>query len=385
MKKCFRILISILIIIHIIKILIKKNNFKNFLEILKEIIERKEVEENIIKTETIEFEESVVEKLSRKGLIKNISDNYFFIYSGERVQLAYLDEEKKLVLMINSIFEIEDEIKSLSLSLDKNKIYVCLSGKKVIKILNCDLANGIKEESKKEIIADELHDNDEFADCIEITDNLLATSEEQNQLISIWDMDNCTKKMQILINKRTKELLYINSDYFVSSQPNFGSITFHSIKNLEEKHTIKIADRIKNKHCLSSNENYILINCTDGFGIISIKNKELIQFIEIRPYIGKTDYFVIGNENLIYHLYNNYDDDFKSSYEVYFDIIKLKDPEMKIIKKYKMKYKSEKTESNYEIFLYQDVKILNVDGKILILDDKEKSKEDEISRSSSDE
>ena len=66
--------------------------------------------------------------------------------------------------------------------------------KKIIKNLNCDLENWIMEERKKEIISNELHENNEFFKCIEITDNFLAVSEESNQFISIWNLAHLFNK-----------------------------------------------------------------------------------------------------------------------------------------------------------------------------------------------
>lgn len=223
------------------------------------------------------------------------------------------------------------------------------------------------EESKNKIIDNELHEDDEFSQCIEINNELLAASEERSEVISIWDINNYTKKMQIQLNTMTSDLLLLNSEYFISSQPYQKQIIFHSINNLEEKTIIKNIDSCDCKRCLSANKIYVLVKCKNGIAILSIKNKELIQYIQDFDESSKASCLRIDDNNHIYNLfYDNYN--FGSNgYEIKFEISKFKGDKIEKRKTYEMIYESEHYSLNVEFFLNGNKYLLNVDENILSL------------------
>ena len=89
-----------------------------------------------------------------------------------------------------------------------------------------------------------------------------------------------------------------------------------------------------NTYCLTSNKNYILVCCSEGISVLSIKYKELIQFFEISDnYYNSVDRCIkIDEDNNIYYLY--YDgDSYNNSEYIIFEIFKLeKDKMIKIIR-----------------------------------------------------
>ena len=66
--------------------------------------------------------------------------------------------------------DFEEEIHSISFSLDKTKIYLCLSNKKMIKIWNW------KEEIKSKLN----EQKDYFIKCMELKTDLLAVSDDDS-------------------------------------------------------------------------------------------------------------------------------------------------------------------------------------------------------------
>lgn len=86
-----------------------------------------------------------------------IDKNNFFVHSGEYVELINPNEKnKKLQLLNNTKIEFKLDIGTITPSLKKDKIYVCLSDRRVIKIFNCDLSKGMLVLSQNEIIMEDI-------------------------------------------------------------------------------------------------------------------------------------------------------------------------------------------------------------------------------------
>ena len=131
------------------------------------------------------------------------------------------------------------------------------------------------EESIEEI-NDEDESNIHFNKCIEITTGCLATSD--NDMINIWikndDFANSyTSISTLMVNTATYDLLLLNNESFISSQPNERTITFIEIKSLSTGSSLTNIDCIKSINSLFLFRNYILVNCIKGIALISIKEK----------------------------------------------------------------------------------------------------------------
>ena len=94
----------------------------------------------------------LVESLDKEiDLFLQMKNNCFFIKSNNEIYLAFFDEKNNLKKLENTNINFNEKINSVSLSLDEKRIYICLKEKKSIRMLNCDLNNGIMEEDENEI------------------------------------------------------------------------------------------------------------------------------------------------------------------------------------------------------------------------------------------
>ena len=350
------------------KMLIKYNSFEKFNLILKEISETNEEKRNIeIETpNSFELETPFYDKIKK---IERIDDNHFFIYSNDTIKLIFQDENDDISVLDNTRIEFNDDIESVTLSFKKDKIYVCLSDQKIIKIFNCDLINGIMELNNNEIRGENFED-DNFIKCIELPNNILAAAENHDKIISLWNLNSYLSIYKISIETCIGDLLLINSDYFISSQPNEETIIFHNINDVNDKKLIKNINSANNTYCLTSNNNYILVCCLEGISVLSIKHKELIQFFETSDdYYNSFDRCIkIDEDNNIYYLY--YDSDsYSDSKYINFEIFKLeKDKMIKIISS-KCRLEHENNDRKLNIhYLGQNKSSFIADGRIFICD-----------------
>ena len=189
-------------------LLITYNSFDKFNVILKELFQQKNKKDQIVQRPLCHELDIPTDYIMKK--IGAIDKNNFFIYSGEYVELIRLDEKnKKLQLLNNTKIEFKLDIETITPSIKKDKIYVCLSDRRVIKIFNCDLVNGIMELSPNEIIMEDIFEGN-FLKSIELSNNLLAVIEDEENYISLWNLDNYSKINQISINAIINDLFIIN-------------------------------------------------------------------------------------------------------------------------------------------------------------------------------
>ena len=83
----------------------------------------------------------------------------------------------------------------------------------------------------------------------------------------------------IIIKNKACDLLSINYGCFVSCLFEKKEVLFFNIQNLKIDKIISNIDVVDSDNCLSLFDNYIIINCIKGIGIISINTKEIIQYI----------------------------------------------------------------------------------------------------------
>ena len=347
--------------------LITYNSFEKFNVILKELFQQKNKKDQIGLQRPLCQELDIPTDYIMKK-IGAIDKNNFFIYSGEYVELIRLDEKnKKLQLLNNTKIEFKLDIETITPSIKKDKIYVCLSDRRVIKIFNCDLVNGIMELSPNEIIMEDIFEGN-FLKSIELSNNLLAVIEDAETYISLWNLDNYSKINQISINETIKDLLLINSDYFISSQPNSETVIFHNINNLADKKIVENINSSGSTNCLSSNKMYILVSGSEGFSLISIKHKELIQYFEM-DYIDTKIYesrIKIDDNNNLYCLYSDSKYDLEAE-NFYFNIFNLEESIMKKIVKYERGMMHGNIDKNFDIYVLNTIEcIFIIDGRIFI-------------------
>ena len=351
---------------------IQHNNYEHFKNILDNFLEiNYEKEED--KIQSSNKNELDISHFSKINKIEILNENYFFLQSKDSVKLLHLDTDDELSKLENTEIEFDDDIESITFSSNKDKIYVCLSDKKIIKIFNCDLKNEIMELNQNEIKEEDVGD-DKYLKCIELPNNILAALEEEAKIISLWNLDNYSNIEKISINETIGDILLINSDFFISSQPMKETITFHNINNLNDKKIINNIDSLNSIHCLASNKNYILVLGENGISVISIKHKELIQYYDTsEDYSESFDRCIkIDEDNNIYYLYSD-DSSYKNADKIYFDILTLNEDSLvkKVECNLKLNHENNKDEEiNMNILpINKNKSIFIFEGRIVICDE----------------
>ena len=221
-----------------------------------------------------------------KGKFININDNYFFYYSNllNKVMIAYFnindDEKESISYLKNTYITFNENIYSITPSIDNQRIYACLSNQKIVKIFNYDLEDRNMKLSDEEIKDIPNGQDDQFYKCIELSNNLIGTVD--NTCITIWKKNNAnklyTKKFEKMFFEIPKDLLLVNNDYFITCFSESRIISFFDINNFNKLKDIQEIDSI-GRDCLYLYKNYVIINCINGIAILSIKNKKLIRYI----------------------------------------------------------------------------------------------------------
>ena len=200
---------------------------------------------------------------------------------------------------------LRDSICSISISLDKKEIYVCLSEKKIVNIYKCDLNQLCIKSSDSKILGISKKNKDHFNKCIQISSDYLATADDDK--INIWTRIQDSEKQTIeFINvlnidqiSVVYDLFYINEKFFISFEPYNQIISFI-------KTDLLIQDKIIQnekfsfydlKNSILVLKDYIAINCLLGIALIYVKTKEVVQFIDNRLY---TKYICLDNSDSFY-------------------------------------------------------------------------------------
>ena len=309
----------------------------------------------------------------KNGIIEKINNSFFFEYlkNANKIHLCKYDKNTgKIISLFETAFN--DDIYSISILKEKNQIYLCLLKKKIVKIIDYDLNKKafIDIRTINDINDTLLH----FNKCINISNDLLATSDNKN--IIIWDQRNYEsnnynkiKKIQI----KTSDLLLANNEYFITSQPDIKLLTIFDIKTLNPEKYIPDIDCIDSLNCFLLFKKYIIINCKKGVALLLIKTKEISQFIDIE--ISENRHIFLDNKNNICILSQKFKNKTKlGKYNLIIKHLTIKDELFKdeeILDKYNLRITKLKIKDGlFEIF--EDCKNIESDvqiSKIFCLND----------------
>ena len=120
-----------------------------------------------------------------------------------------------------------------------------------------------------------------FNKCIQLTKKYLATAD--NKYIKIWKNNNKEQletEIKIFIGSKTSDLLLVNDEYFISSQPDKKTIIIININTFEISKTISNVDCIDSQNSLLSLQNFVIINCVKDIQLLFKETKEIIQNIQ---------------------------------------------------------------------------------------------------------
>jgi hypothetical protein len=126
----------------------------------------------------------------------------------------------------------------------------------------------------------------------------------------IWKNNNKEQleiEKKIYINAKTSDLLLINDEYFISSQPDKKTIIIININSFEISNTIKDIDCIDSQKSLLNFQNYIIINCLKGIQLLFKKTREITQNIQyFDDELKKKDLYVYNNRLYILEEISSY-------------------------------------------------------------------------------
>ena len=241
------------------------------------------------------------------GFLIKLNDKYFFDNSAlsKTAHLTFFEKENNSMKYLNSSnISFNEKIYSISFSEVKRKIYICLSNLKKVKILDYNIDEKIIQYNG-ESISDDIESNVHFNKCISITNELVVTAD--NIMIIIWYNKNKGKEYsivkRILLNTKTSDILSVNNQYFISTQPSKKTIKFYNIEYLEEEKEITGVDFPDTQNILFLIKNYIIVNCQKGIAMILIKTKDVVQFIENFGNIPNNKEICFDKNDNIYILY----------------------------------------------------------------------------------
>ena len=250
--------------------------------------------------------------------------------------------------------DFKDKIYTISLSLDKKIIYGCLSDKKIVKFFYFDENSFLMDNQ-------EIHDNEDinshFNKCIQLTEKYLATAD--NKFIKIWKNNNKEQleiEKKIAIKSKTSDLLLVNDEYFISSQPNKKTIIIININTFEISKTILNVDCIDSLNSLFSLQNFVIINCIKGIQLLFKETREIIQNIENFDNESKNKELYVYNNRL--YILDNYSSFIKLS------LFELNDGLLEKIQEYE---KTKIDDNNLKIMVMSEKEICLLGKKMYIL------------------
>ena len=254
-------------------------NFEKQTKILVEVFKylgkntenKEEIKKSKANNVTVNLSFAFINKLSHDYFLG--CDNIENIYS-----LHYSELEKKLFYAKKIPFK--EKIYSISIYKEYQRIFICLLNSRKIKLIDYD-DYGELNQNELEINGDLIINSNHFNKCIQLNEKIIAVSDKE--YITIWSENendfNLLKKIEIFSN--TENLLSINEHCFISSQPDSKTLKFFDDKNYEELKVIKNIDCVNDTKSLFNMKNkYIIVKCNNGIGVVLVKTKELIQYIE---------------------------------------------------------------------------------------------------------
>ena len=173
-----------------------------------------------------------------------------------------------------------------------------------------------------------------FNKCIPLKDDNIITIDEE--YIYLWNKTNLNSDNYVCTENKSSlygyilDIIKINDKCLFFSQ--FKRLIFFSIESLKSEKIIKNIDCIckrKEEKNLILIKDCVLVNCIKGIAIISIKNKELIQYIENLDYFQNKKIYK-STDNYIY-ISNSFNYLFKFCFNEYnlklVEKIKINDPD----------------------------------------------------------
>ena len=236
----------------------------------------------------------------KKFLIEKIKGDYFIISTKNSLSLITISKNE--IKTINKIDFLE-KIYSMTSSPNDNQIYICLLNIHIIKIIDYNLEQKTLKVNNE--LKSSINDfgNKHFSKCIKINNYLISCNETN---ISIWYKnieDNKYYTLNVIkLNTFTSDLLSINNSSFISAQPDRKKLTILDSNNFDELKTVNNIDCVDYLHCLFKAKNkYIIINCSNGIGLLLIDTKEIVQYIKIENNSFEKQ-IMFDDNNLIYVL-----------------------------------------------------------------------------------
>ena len=244
--------------------------------------------------------------------IRHLNQNYFLNYSNTNKILhliKYEDKYNQIIEINEPGIKIEEEIGHINIENHIKqiyKIYICLKDVSKILIYECNISKNLLFKNEDEIHYEGNITIRPFIKCIELSKNgYLATI--SSKVVSIWIKNNDKnsggylriKKIKYYHNE-IKDIISLNDNYFTVSIS--SKILFYNKDTFSNDKKLKICSSgILDKLYLFNQ--YIIVTCQNGYGIVSINTKEFVQFLEY----DKTYFKCINicfNEESIYSLCN---------------------------------------------------------------------------------
>ena len=232
------------------------------------------------KQEIINKEGELKKCLSSKNcfILKKFNEQYCLFNNYNSHILSLISENNGKACYLNkSKTEFEEEIFRFNISIDRKNIYACLKNKKSINIFNYNSDDNTIKLTEEKI---EIGENGHFNKCIHINNNCLLIIDDMT--LYLFSKNKLNSQKFINTNKITFEtkiydICKIDDKYALISQKSKLIIINNEI--------LKIEKEINKIDCLEKSDNLIiikdciLVNCKKGIAMISIKTKEMIQYI----------------------------------------------------------------------------------------------------------
>ena len=115
---------------------------------------------------------------------------------------------------------------------------------------------------------------------------------------------------EIVTKEYITDILSVNSDYFITSHYFGKNINFYNIETLSLEKSLNKINCLSTPNTLLKFDNlYIIVNCVKGLSIISIKTKEVVQFIQDYLFVYNEKELFLNTNNDIYIIYQEIIDD----------------------------------------------------------------------------
>ena len=229
--------------------------------------------ENQVSTTNYKLQKIYDQKFS--GILIDFTDNQLLSYSYYNNNMRLITIDKNKIIIGEALIKFNEKIAALNISNDRKQIYACLSTKKCILIIEYNS----KMNSLKLVDKISQGSYGQFNKCIDIKNNYLITADYDS--IYIWYKEISKNYFCIhKINERDKiyDICDINEKCLVATRK--SKISFFSCLNLNKEKVIKNIDCLDAIDTVIVIKDFVLINCKKGIAIISVKFKELIQYIE---------------------------------------------------------------------------------------------------------